>query len=218
LGRSVQGCQDLFWEFLQGGNFARTATSQGSQWEVLEDISSKCLARCLIEYGRFKPKSPLDQKMAGEVSHRLKPSFTKKQGGHMFAPKFGTKPIRLAPLVRPMPLDGLTGEESCRHTVLTGGLDRSDRWTTSPSRIVESLRISSCKRIPCGARPSHPINIKGHIRLRWHHPIDHYFFTTFISQTLDYPTSCFPCLSRQRSGMFRPTLGAPPLTGSLSRR
>jgi hypothetical protein len=69
LGRSIQGCQGLFWDFLHGGNFARTATSEGSQREVLKDMSSKCLAGCLIGYGRFKVKSPLDQKMAGEVSH-----------------------------------------------------------------------------------------------------------------------------------------------------
>jgi hypothetical protein len=46
-----------FSEFLHGGNFARTATSKGSQREVLEDISSKCLARCLIGYGQFKAKN-----------------------------------------------------------------------------------------------------------------------------------------------------------------
>jgi hypothetical protein len=95
----------------------------------------------------------------------------------MFAPKFGTRPIRLTPPVRPVSLNGLTGGASCSrsgngHTVLTGG---PDRWTLGLSRIEESLRISSCKRIPCGARPPHPINIKGHDRLRWHHPIDHYF-------------------------------------------
>jgi hypothetical protein len=98
----------------------------------------------------------------------------------MFAPKFGTRPIRLTPPVRPVFLNDLTGGASCRrsgngHTGLTGGPDRSDRWTPSTGRIEESLRISSCKRIPCGARPPHPINIKGHGRLRWHHPIDHYF-------------------------------------------
>jgi hypothetical protein len=71
LGKSVQGCQGLFWEFLYGGNFARTATSEGSQWEILEEISSKCLAGRLIGYGRFKAKIALRQKkMAGEVSHR----------------------------------------------------------------------------------------------------------------------------------------------------
>jgi hypothetical protein len=98
----------------------------------------------------------------------------------MFAPKFGTRPIRLTPPVRPVSLNGLTSGPSCSrssngHTGLTGWPDRSDRWTPSPSRIEESLRISSCKRIPCGARPPHPINIKGHDRLRWHHPIDYYF-------------------------------------------
>jgi hypothetical protein len=33
----------IFWELLHDGNFARTATSESSQREVLEDISSKCL-------------------------------------------------------------------------------------------------------------------------------------------------------------------------------
>jgi hypothetical protein len=98
----------------------------------------------------------------------------------MFAPKFGTRPIRLTPPVRPVSLNGVTGGASCSrsgdgHTVLTGGPDRSDWWTPSLTRIEKSLLISSCKRIPCRARPPHPINIKGHCRLRWHHPIDHYF-------------------------------------------
>jgi hypothetical protein len=44
----------------------------------------------------------------------------------MFAPKFGTRLIRLTPPVRPVPLDGLTGEASYSrsgngHTGLTGG-------------------------------------------------------------------------------------------------
>jgi hypothetical protein len=56
------GLPRLFWEFLHGGNFARTTTSKGSQREVLEDISSKCLAGCLIGYGRFKVKIALRQK------------------------------------------------------------------------------------------------------------------------------------------------------------
>jgi hypothetical protein len=60
----------LFWEFLCGGNFVRTVTSEGSQWEILEEVSSKCLARCLMRYGRFKAKIALRPKMAGEVSHR----------------------------------------------------------------------------------------------------------------------------------------------------
>jgi hypothetical protein len=98
----------------------------------------------------------------------------------MFTPIFGTRPIRLTPPIRLVSINGLTGGASCSrsgnsHTGLTGGPDRSDRWNPSPSRIDESLRISSCKRIPCGAKPPHPINIKVHDRLRWHHPIDHYF-------------------------------------------
>jgi hypothetical protein len=98
----------------------------------------------------------------------------------MFAPKIGTRPIRLTPPVRPVSFNGLTDGASYSrsgngHTGLTGGPDRSDRWTPSPGRIEKSLRILSCKRIPCGARPPHPINIKGHDRLRWHHSIDHYF-------------------------------------------
>jgi hypothetical protein len=95
----------------------------------------------------------------------------------LFTAKFGTRPIGLTPPVRPESLSGLIGGASCSRsgngqTGLTGGPDRSDRSTPSLSRIVESLRISSCKRIPCGARPPDPTNIKGHDRLRWHHPVD----------------------------------------------
>jgi hypothetical protein len=62
----------------------------------------------------------------------------------MFAPKFGTRPIRLTPPVRPMSLNRLTGGASCcrsgnGHTGLTGGPDWYDLWTLSPSRIEESL-------------------------------------------------------------------------------
>jgi hypothetical protein len=62
----------------------------------------------------------------------------------MFAPKFDTRLIRLTPLVRPVSLNGLTRGASCSrsgngHTGLTGGPNRSDRWTPSPSRIEESL-------------------------------------------------------------------------------
>jgi hypothetical protein len=61
----------------------------------------------------------------------------------MFAPKIGTKPIRMMPPVRPVSLNGLTGGVSCSrsgngHTGLTGGPDRSNRWTPSPSRTEES--------------------------------------------------------------------------------
>jgi hypothetical protein len=63
----------------------------------------------------------------------------------MSTPKFATRPIRLTS-VRPVSLNGLTGGVSCSrsgngHTGLTGGPDRSDRWTPSPNRIEESLRI-----------------------------------------------------------------------------
>jgi hypothetical protein len=82
----------------------------------------------------------------------------------MFATKFGTRPIRLTPPVRPVSLNGLTGGASCSrsgngHTGRTEGPDRYDRWTPSPSRIEESLQISSCKRIPRETRPPHPIYI-----------------------------------------------------------
>jgi hypothetical protein len=78
---------------------------------------------------------------------------------------------------------------------INSGPDRSDRWTASPSRIEESLRISSCKRIPCGARPRHPINIKGHDRLRWHHPFDHYFLQLFSpTPELFQPRAFLVCL------------------------
>jgi hypothetical protein len=61
----------------------------------------------------------------------------------MFAPKIGTKPIRLTQPVRLVSLNGLTGGASCSpsgngHTSLTGGPDQSNRWTPSPNRIEES--------------------------------------------------------------------------------
>jgi hypothetical protein len=147
----------------------------------------------------------------------------------MFAPKFGTRPIRLTPPGRPVSLNGLTGGASCSrsgngHTGLTGGPDRSDRWTPSLSRIEESLRISSCKRIPCGARPPHPINIKDHSRLRGNHPIDHYFLQLILSNPSFSNLVLFLLVSTTIRDLLRgladlrATLGAPPLTGSLPRR
>jgi hypothetical protein len=144
----------------------------------------------------------------------------------MFAPKFGTRPIRLTPAVRPVSLNGLTGGASCSrsgngHNGLTGG---PDRWTLSLSRIEDSLRISSCKRIPCGARPPHHINIKGHDRLRWHHPIDHYFLQFYLSNPSfsNLVLSLFVSTTTRDvlSGLvdLRATLCAPPPTGSLPRR
>jgi hypothetical protein len=147
----------------------------------------------------------------------------------VFAPKFGKRPIRLTPPVILVSLNGLTGGVSCSrsgngHTGLTGGPDRSDWWTPSPSRIDESLRISSCKRIPCGVRPPHPINRKGRGLLRWHHPIDHYFLQ-LLSQTLAFSNlvlSLFVSTTIRDilSGLadLRATLGAPPPMGSLLRR
>jgi hypothetical protein len=81
------------------------------------------------------------------------------------------------------------------HTGQTGGPHRFDRWTPSPSRIGESLRISSCKRISCGTRPPHPINIKGHGRLRGYHPIDHYFLQLLsLKPKLFQPHAFLVCL------------------------
>jgi hypothetical protein len=61
----------------------------------------------------------------------------------MFSPKIDTKSIMLTPPVRSVSLDILTGQASCGrfgngHTGLTGGTDRSDRWTPSLSKIGES--------------------------------------------------------------------------------
>jgi hypothetical protein len=156
-------------------------------------------------------------------------NFTSRAEANVFAPKFGTRPIRLTPLVRSVSHNGLTGWVSCSrsgngHNGLTGGPDRSDRWTLSPSRIVESLRISSCKRIPCGARPPQPINIKGHGRLRGHHPINHYFLQFYLSNpsfsNLVLSLFVLTTIRDVLSGLanLRATLGTPPLTGSLLRR
>jgi hypothetical protein len=53
-----------WWKFCKDSDF------RGLSMEVLEDISSKCLVVCLIGHGRFRVKIGLDQKMAGEASHR----------------------------------------------------------------------------------------------------------------------------------------------------
>jgi hypothetical protein len=98
----------------------------------------------------------------------------------MFAPKFGTRLIRLSPPVRPVSLNGLTGGPSCSqsgngHTGLTGGLIA----LTGGPRVRVELRspceFRAVKGFLAGQDLPHPINIKGHGRLRWHHPIDHYF-------------------------------------------
>jgi hypothetical protein len=120
---------------------------------------------------------------------------------NVFTPKFGTRPIRLMPSVRLVSLNSLTGGASCSrsgngHTGLTG---RPDWWTPSPSRIEESLRISSCKRIPCGARPPHLINIKGRGRLRTDHPIGQTFIY-FLSWNPTFPT---PLVSSSSLRLFR---------------
>jgi hypothetical protein len=146
----------------------------------------------------------------------------------LFAHKFGTRPIRLTPPVRLVSHNGLTDGVSCSrsdngHTGLTGGPDRSDRWAPSPSRIVESLRISSCKRIPCGARPPYPINIKGHGRLRGitKSIITLYNFYLSNPSFSNLVLSLFVSMTIRDvlSGLadLRATLGALPPTGSLPR-
>jgi hypothetical protein len=52
-------------------------------------------------------------------------SEAQKNMNTVFAPNFGTRPIRLTPPLRPVSLDGLTGGASCSrsgnvHTGLTG--------------------------------------------------------------------------------------------------
>jgi hypothetical protein len=74
---------------------------------------------------------------------------------------------------------------------------------------------------PAGARPPHPINIKGRGRLRSHHPIEH-INSTFLSPTLLFQPLCFLLrlygdLGRSKwPADLRTTLGALSLTGSLS--
>lgn len=78
---------------------------------------------------------------------------------------------------RPVTVGGLTGlvlktQYDKGHTSPTGGLDRSDQSTPSLSRIKESWCSSSCKGLPCWVRRNHPVNIKGHGRLRCYHPFN----------------------------------------------
>jgi hypothetical protein len=56
------------------------------------------------------------------------------------------------------------------HTGLTGAPDRSDRCPRVRTKTRSPNRFRLVKGFPCGARPPHPINIKGHGRLR--DPID----------------------------------------------
>jgi hypothetical protein len=72
----------LFWKFLYGGNFARITTSKSSQWDILEEISSKCLARCFIRYGRFKTKIaliPVGDSHKGPLNNQGKPTYLRKK-------------------------------------------------------------------------------------------------------------------------------------------
>jgi hypothetical protein len=122
---------------------------------------------------------------------------------------------------RPVTVGGLTGlvlktQYDKGHTSPTGGLDRSDRSTRSLSRIKESWCFSSCKGLPCWVSRTHPLNIKGHGRLRDYHPFHFYL------QTLAYPTTL---LSLFVSTAFKDVMSGPPtseqpyacpsLTGSL---
>jgi hypothetical protein len=54
--------------------------------------------------------------------------------------------------------------------VLTGAPHRSDRCPPVRTEKMSPDRFRFVKGFPCGARPPHPINIKGHDRLR--DPID----------------------------------------------
>ena len=51
-------------------------------------------------------------------------------------------------------------------TGLTGGSDRSDRFRRSPTVIRVLNRFRYINRISCGVNLPHPINIKGHGRLK----------------------------------------------------
>jgi hypothetical protein len=56
------------------------------------------------------------------------------------------------------------------HTGLTGAPDWSDRCPRVQTKTRSPDRFRLVKGFPCGARPPHPINIKGHGRLMY--PID----------------------------------------------
>ena len=115
-----------------------------------------------------------------------------------------------------------------RPTGMTSGPDRSDRSKRSPSRI--RIFVDSVKRILCGISPPHPINIKGHGRLR--DPIDQKHINTLLFVILHYflsssnPSSSNPnllfCLRLRnvwRRSRWpadpRTIIRAPALTGSL---
>jgi phage terminase large subunit-like protein len=107
-------------------------------------------------------------------------------------------------------------------TGLTGRSDRSDRSRRSPSQLRRFCRIRSVIGIPCGISPPHPINMKGHGRLRRSN-------RTKSIQTLIFTFSPNPSFSNLRLLFFlrlrdvwrrsrwhanpRTTLRAPTLTG-----
>jgi hypothetical protein len=67
----------------------------------------------------------------------------------MFAPKFGTRSIRLTPPVRPVSLNGLTGGASCSrsgngHTGLAGG--QCCPCTEATGAVAQGLQIGGAPK------------------------------------------------------------------------
>ena len=83
-----------------------------------------------------------------------------KNRGHMLTTKIGSNLNRP---VSPVCPGGRTGLGVCRRSGMT---NRSDRSRRSPSTIRVLNRFRSVNRISCGVSLPHPINIKGHGRLK----------------------------------------------------
>ena len=83
-----------------------------------------------------------------------------KNRGHMLTTKIGSNLNRP---VWPVYPGGLTCLDVCRRSGMT---NRSDRSRRSPSTIRVLNRFRSVNRISCGVSLPHPINIKGHGRLK----------------------------------------------------
>ena len=107
---------------------------------------------------------------------------------------------------------GLIGLGVCRRSGMT---NRSDRSRRSPSTIRVLNRFRSVNRISCGVSLPHPINIKGHGRLRIEpnrtNQIHLSFIVFIFSLYPTFPTST--CCSSLVSMVFEDALAGLPSLG-----